>query len=204
MNKVGRKERAANFALALEKCQNKFISRSLDKIKDYTEKIGAAEQAVFEKRFDTLTKKAFLMWHASYFKKIRREYDHYSKSLVTKTLLGFMTSVAATKLKKEKAQHKVHSNLMFKVWLSFLKHVNECREEKQEDEERLRDYRERTGFTGVEIRPCIDKILPEDLELDGNTREMSRQLKENFNGSNILDESDNIQQYTSLRNAVGT
>ena len=72
----------------------------------------------------------FLKWHSAYFNKMRREYDHYSKSLVTKPLLGLMTLVAAAKLNKEKAIEKFRCNMQFKVWLAMLKHVNERREEK--------------------------------------------------------------------------
>lgn len=76
-----------------------------------------------------------------------------------------MTLVAAAKLNKEKADEKYRCNMQFKVWLALLRHVNECREERQQEEQRLQDYRERNQFKGVEVRPCLDKILPEELEI---------------------------------------
>lgn len=71
MAKVGMKERAAKVAEALNHVMWKVTGRTFGQLEAYANRIGESEMAVFERRFNGLTARAFLRWHSAYFNKMR-------------------------------------------------------------------------------------------------------------------------------------
>lgn len=65
----------------------------------------------------------------------------------------------------DRADGKFRSNTYYKVWLCLLRNLNDAKEERARgrQEERARQVA-REGQPMVNVRPHIDKILPEDLE----------------------------------------
>lgn len=89
----------------------------------YCNNIGALEFGVFAKRFKSLTRRAFLLWHSEFYKKQKREYERYCVSLQTRAFCGLLMAVSDLGQKQRIADTRFAQSLMSRVWLALLQRV---------------------------------------------------------------------------------
>lgn len=109
-------------------------------------------------------RKVFYRWFNGYFTSLEHSYRPYTSTLKRKVLRTLLQNLRNRDIQRRRARQKFESNMYFKVWLCLLRHLNEGKEEKakEEAEAHAREMA-REEKPMVNIKPHIDKILPEDI-----------------------------------------
>ena len=107
--------------------------------------------------------KTFFRWFDGYFTQLEVTYLNYTKTLKRKVIRALFFERRKTHLKRSKAIMKFNQNLMFKVWLAFLRNLNEVRGEKHHAKMVRKSVHEKNHFEkGIKVNPILDKILPDE------------------------------------------
>jgi len=143
----------------------------------YSNILLSKERRVANRVQRRIRSKIFFRWFDGYFTQLEGTYSRYTRTLKGKVIRALNFERRKTHLKKSKAIMKFNQNLMFKVWLAFLRNLNEVREEKLHVEMIRKSTHEKNHVEkGIVVNPILDKILPDErTEFSGRRGDLAHE-----------------------------